>query len=299
MDWRGFFLLAVVMLLVLSNICKAMAQSSGESSVTTDEGTTTLTEGTTTIRVLSFNIHHGEGIDGVLDLERIVSVISQSGADVVALQEVDVHFRERSGFEDQAKKLAESLGMYYIFGANIDLEPLQPGAPRRQYGNAVLSKYPILYHQNYHLSSLGQEQRGLLEAVIDVDGTQLCFYSTHLGTVEQRLTQVNELLEITGKRAGPKIIAGDFNSVPGSDPIKTMATVYKNVFADMTVYTAPSNWPTSQIDHIFTSDDLLVVEAQVVRINQVASDHFPIMATIALRQASAPDSPIDNGTNRL
>jgi endonuclease/exonuclease/phosphatase family metal-dependent hydrolase len=243
---------------------------------------------------MSFNIHHGEGTDGVLDLERIANVISSSEADIVGLQEVDKHFRQRSNFEDQAKWLAEKLGMHYVFAANLDQDPYNPGEPRRQYGTAVLSKYPILESHNYFLSSFGQEQRGLLETLINVKGNRIHFYTTHLGTVEQRQTQVEEILEITGKRDGIKIITGDFNSVPTSLPIRTMTSVYKDGFAGTNVYTAPSNKPTSRIDYIFTSADVNLTDPRVVTVNPAASDHLPVIGTIVLKR----ETPFDNGAAR-
>lgn len=73
--------------------------------------------------VMSYNIHHGVGIDGQLSLQRIADVIRDSGAEIVGLQEVDRHYGERSDFKDQAKELADLLGYHYAYGANLDLEP--------------------------------------------------------------------------------------------------------------------------------------------------------------------------------
>ena len=87
-----------------------------------------------TLSVLSYNIHHGVGGDGRLDLDRIAAVIRDSGADVAALQEVDRHWSARSGLADQAKELARRLRMHHAYGANLDRAPAEPGQPRRQYG---------------------------------------------------------------------------------------------------------------------------------------------------------------------
>lgn len=182
--------------------------------------------------------------------------------------------------------------MYYVFGANLDQDPLTPGAPRRQYGTAVLSKYPILESQNYHLSSFGLEQRGLLETKINVKGNHIYFYTTHLGTVEQRLPQVNEILQITGSRSGTKIVTGDFNSVPGSAPIQAMKTVFKDGFADQNnTNTAPSNSPNARIDYIFTTNDITLINKEAFKGNPVASDHLPIVGTVVLTR----EHPFLNG----
>src|SRR5215469_11464837 len=135
----------------------------------------------TTVTVMSFNIHHGQGTDGVVDLERIARVIRASGADIAGLQEVDRNFAERSNWTDQAAELAGLLDWHVAYGANIDLSPPAPSRPRIQFGNAVLSRYPIARWENTLLfRSPGEEQRGLLHAEVDVPGLPLHVYVTHL-----------------------------------------------------------------------------------------------------------------------
>ena len=119
------------------------------------------------LTLLSYNIHGGVGLDGVLDLERIAEVVDDSGADVVALQEVDRFRREQSAFEDQPGALAQRLGMHLAYAANLDDEPAHPGAPRAQYGTALLSRLPLESSTNTLLPCFeGSEQRGLLEATV-------------------------------------------------------------------------------------------------------------------------------------
>jgi endonuclease/exonuclease/phosphatase family metal-dependent hydrolase len=84
------------------------------------------------IRVMSYNIHHGQGIDDRLDLARIAAEIRESRADIAGLQEVDRHWSERSDLADQAVELARELAIHVVYGANLDLDPLNPGEPRRQ-----------------------------------------------------------------------------------------------------------------------------------------------------------------------
>ncbi|WP_299092807.1 endonuclease/exonuclease/phosphatase family protein [uncultured Metabacillus sp.] len=156
---------------------------------------------TVNVKVMSFNIHHAEGIDGVLDLERIAKIIEDADAEIIGLQEVDNHWSERSNFQDQAKWLAERLGMYYTYAANLDRDPLNEGDPRRQYGTAILSKYPIISSENHLLTKIGNtEQRGLLDAMINVKGNHLHFFNTHLAlTSAEREIQVNEIHAIASK----------------------------------------------------------------------------------------------------
>ncbi len=254
------------------------------------------------IKVMSYNIHHGEGTDAILDLKRIAEVIKQSDADIIGLQEVDNHFSQRSNFEDQAKWLANYLGMHYAYAANLDYEPLQEGDHRRQYGTAVLSKYPILSSQNHLLTNIPYpvnptEQRGLLETVINVKGNHIHFYNTHLDhrRSEQRNLQIREILDIAKQKEGTKIFAGDFNAAPKSAEILKMTAQYKDVFAELGQnedYTIPADKPTSRIDYIFTSEDVKIRTGEVI--DTLASDHLPITAELVLTKKT----PFNNGVGK-
>jgi len=103
------------------------------------------------VRAMSFNIHHGVGIDDRLDLQRIADVVNTEDADIVGLQEVDRYWSARSDFVDQASWLARALNMHVVYGANLDLDPSTPDAPRRQYCTAILSDAPILEWDNTYL----------------------------------------------------------------------------------------------------------------------------------------------------
>jgi endonuclease/exonuclease/phosphatase family metal-dependent hydrolase len=126
------------------------------------------------IRVLSYNIHHGEGIDRKLDLERIARVILSVKPDLVALQEVDRN-TDRTNKIDQPAELARLTKMHVAFGGNIEF---QGG----QYGNAVLSKSPIRRHKNHVLPNLDDgEQRGVLEVEVEfAKGLPIVLFATHL-----------------------------------------------------------------------------------------------------------------------
>ncbi|WP_249365663.1 endonuclease/exonuclease/phosphatase family protein [Cytobacillus citreus] len=243
-------------------------------------------EKTIHVKVMSYNIHHAVGEDNVLDLERIASVIENSGAEIIGLQEVDNHWSERSDFENQAKWLADRLDMHYTYAANLDQDPLNPGEPRRQYGTAVLSKYPIIKEKNYPLTKIGHtEQRGLLETVINVKGHHLNFYNTHLAlTTAEREVQIKEMIEIAGETNGPKVIMGDLNAKPDSNEMQPLFSQYKDAFADQNdAYTIPASKPTSRIDYIFTSNEIQTANAEVI--STLASDHLPIIAELTLDQS--------------
>ncbi|CAG7653874.1 endonuclease/exonuclease/phosphatase family protein [Paenibacillus allorhizosphaerae] len=236
-----------------------------------------------TLKVLTYNMHVGIGMDNVLDLKRVGDVLAASGAEVIGLQEVDKHWAERSKFEDQAKWLADYLKFHYAFGANLDRAPLKPGEQRRQYGTAILSKYPItdskntLLPSNLKASERG-EQRGILRATIDVGGTPIHYYSTHLGlSAEERKGQTTEVVKLVGAQGGNAIIVGDLNAAPYSDEIKNLSAAFRDAFADKTnTYTFPADNPRIRADYIFYTPGLQLKSAEVIR--ALASDHIPATA---------------------
>lgn len=247
------------------------------------------------LKVMSFNMHHAVGEDDVLDIERIAKIIEESNTDIVGLQEVDNHWSSRSDFQDQAKLLAERLGMFYTYAANLDNEPLNDGDERRQYGTAILSKYPILSSENHSLTKIGNtEQRGLLEATINVKGNHLHVYNTHLAlTPAEREIQINEVVKIANQSAGPKVIVGDLNATPESNEMKSLYDHYLDVFADQpTAFTYSAENPTKRIDYIFTSNNIETVSAEVIQ--SLASDHLPITAEIVLDR----EQPFLNGNKK-
>jgi endonuclease/exonuclease/phosphatase family metal-dependent hydrolase len=256
---------------------------------------------TVPIKVMSFNIAHGLGMDNVVDLERTATVIEQSGAEIVGLQELDRHFTERSAFVDQVDWLSNRLGMYSAFGANLDLEAADPNRPRRQYGNAVLSKHPIKYAENHLLTKVvspiaNSEQRGILEVVLEVKGTYLSFFNTHLSLKEEELkVSIDEILGIMAKSSFPKIITGDFNAGPDHLQIKRLENHYSDAFLKMgkgNAYTYPAPHehdgvhlkPVTRIDYIFTDQNLEPEQAAVIETS--VSDHLPITAELVLSRTA-------------
>lgn len=250
------------------------------------------------VKVMSFNIAHGMGMDGKVDLERTARVIEESGATIVALQEVDRYFSNRSSYIDQVEWLAERLGMYAAYGANLNQAADNNERPNRQYGNATLSLYPIKYAENHFLTQVvtevyNNEQRGVLEAVIEVDGTYLKVLNTHLSLKDEELeVSVQELLDIAGKSHFPKIIAGDFNAPPSHRHLHSLHRLMTDVFlkaknGDANTYPSPyensetgeSFRPMTRIDYIFADHGFDVHSAQTIE--TAASDHLPIAAELA------------------
>jgi endonuclease/exonuclease/phosphatase family metal-dependent hydrolase len=238
------------------------------------------------LRVATFNIHHGVGLDGVLDLARIAATVERTGADVVGLQEVDRHWSERSNFVDQATWLAEVLDMHLAFGANLDLDPPAPGAPRRQFGTAILSAYKIRAWTNTLLPRpLGGEQRGLLEGQIKVRGIPVRVFNTHLqhDSQAERLAQVGRIRQVLATANESVVLLGDLNATPATPEIAGLTDLLVDAWVTAGVgdgFTFDAATPHARIDYVMSSGNVVARTAAVVTTD--AADHLPVVADLAL-----------------
>ena len=243
---------------------------------------------TSALTVMTYNIHQGRDADGVLDLDRVAAAIRAQEADLVALQEVGRHWSADSAFRDQAADLGEQLAMEFVFGANLDRDPPQPGAPRRQYGTAILSSWPILESRNILLprASSATEQRGLLLADVEVDGARFRLHNAHLGvSAQDRELQVVAILAEVDKTTRPHALAGDFNAPPTAPELAPLFERLRDAWtlaADGDGFTFPASEPTVRIDYVLVSADLTVSTARVPA--ELSSDHRPLVAELALAQ---------------
>jgi endonuclease/exonuclease/phosphatase family metal-dependent hydrolase len=230
----------------------------------------------------TYNIHHGAGIDGRLDLERVAGEIERGGADVVGLQEVDRHWSSRSELVDQAGWLGERLGMHVAYAANLDLDPLEPGQPRRQYGTAVLSRFAILSSRNTLLPRpLGGEQRGLLETVLNVRGVRVRFADTHLqhNSAVERLAQTQRIAELLADAQEPTILVGDLNATADAPELAPLWPLFEDAGA-AAGNTYPAEAPDRRIDYVLVTPDVDARDAEVLA--SPASDHLRLTAGLVV-----------------
>lgn len=231
------------------------------------------------LTVLSYNIHHAEGVDGKLDVERIANIIKSVTPDLVALQEVDRKTKRVKNM-DQPMELSLQTGMDIVFGKTIDY---QGG----EYGIAVLSRLPIDAYEVYPLPSpVQREPRALLELKLNLpEGypSPLYFYCTHLDHVREdvnRIAAVNHISEIVQKIGdAPALLAGDINDVRGSTTLDLLTQDWEIAGEEM--YTIPVGKPQRQIDFIFSRPEgrWRVVDVRVLD-EKTASDHRPILAEL-------------------
>lgn len=251
-------------------------------------GTQTLASAAATkssgFRAATFNIHHGEGTDAVLDLERIARNIEAMNLQLVGLQEVDRHWSDRSDFVDQPAWLAKRLGMRYVYAANLDLDPLQPGQPRRQYGTAILSNWRIVSSRNTYLPKYdGHEQRGLLEAVVEAPFGRVRIACTHLqhNDAAERQEQANAIADLLAENPLPTILVGDLNAVPSAPEILTLTKEYDDAWVEAGQgdgFTYSAEDPHARIDYLLASGTVHATAAEVWTADPAASDHLPVVS---------------------
>ncbi|HEY9262103.1 endonuclease/exonuclease/phosphatase family protein [Chitinophaga sp.] len=240
----------------------------------------TLFAQTQKVKVLTYNIHHGENMKQVLDLQGIANVILATNPDLVALQEVD-SATDRTGQTDQLKVLASITGMYTYFVKALDLGG-------GGYGTGILSRYPIENGTTMPLpSTKGNEPRAAGIVTIKLPGdSSLRFVTTHLDAGKQatdRVAQANALADYFRETGIPTILAGDFNALPASKEI----TVLKHVFTDATSQmgpTFPSDSPRIKIDYIMVTPKhkWTITGARIIE-ETVASDHRPVLCELELK----------------
>jgi endonuclease/exonuclease/phosphatase family metal-dependent hydrolase len=235
-----------------------------------------------TLRVLTYNIHHAEGVDKKLDIPRIANIIKATEADLVAVQEVDFKTK-RTGNVDTPAELAKLTGMHVYFAKAMDY---QGGA----YGQVLLSKHPLTDTRTHPLppTEQGVEPRIMAEARLKIGDQSIAFFGTHLDhqNESRRLKQVEEIARITASLKDDTIalLAGDLNARPDSAPIATLLRNWTDPSAGKGLLTIPADKPKSQIDYVLyrPKDRLRATEVKVLE-EPVASDHRPVLAVFEIQ----------------
>jgi endonuclease/exonuclease/phosphatase family metal-dependent hydrolase len=234
--------------------------------------------GQATIRVASYNIRHGLGMDGVVDLERVAEVLGGLDADVITLQEVDNGVL-RTGGVDQAARLGRLLGMRAFHGA---FRAYQGG----EYGMAILTRLPVREVRNHSIPPGPLGALTVLEVRVvagpeapDVSVVGVHFYRSP----EERLAQADSVTRIFGSVGRPVILAGDFNSRPGSLVIRRLRESWRRLPKEGDRFTFPADAPDREIDHVFVRPPGVfeVVASRVVD-ERLASDHRPVVVQLRL-----------------
>jgi endonuclease/exonuclease/phosphatase family metal-dependent hydrolase len=230
------------------------------------------------VKIMSYNVHSGFAMEGEHDLEAIAKVIEDSGADIIALQEVS-RVRLMDGAVDIPSWLSRRLDMPVVFRGTE--EPI--------WGNAILSRYPIVESGWGELPLAGKlMERGFVWARIDVGGPEpLLVIDTHLHHIGPdtlaRQEQVPVLLQFWNDQ-GYSVLLGDLNATPDSPEMKLIFDAgLLDSWSEAGVgsgYTSNARDPHQRIDWIWHTDDLTTVEVEVLQTQ--ASDHLPVLATLGV-----------------
>jgi endonuclease/exonuclease/phosphatase family metal-dependent hydrolase len=252
------------------------------------------------LRVVSYNIHTGIGSDGALDLARTAQVLDSFDADVIGLEEVDVHWADRSAWRDQARDLAAALDMRVFFAPIYSLDPLRPTEPRREYGLAILTDLPVVGTQNHHLTRLSTQGTdpvpepapGFPEVVVQADGARVHVYATHLdyrADPTVRAAQVADTLAILDQdpAGAQQVLLGDFNAEPDAPelaPLWERLTDSWAVAGQGAGLSYPAVGPVKRIDYVTHSSNVRTESVEVL--DTAASDHRPVVADLVVRRGA-------------
>ncbi len=235
-----------------------------------------------TLTVMTYNIHHGEGMDGKIDMMRIADVIESVSPDLVALQEVD-HITRRSNGVNQAAEVGHLTGMNYAFGKAMEFEG-------GFYGLAVLSRSLIDGKKTHTLPfSPGHEPRIVLEIKIRHEGETITFFNTHLDHITDspdRMAAIKSIESLVEKNPNQSIIlAGDLNALPNSNEIERLRKHWMIAGDAAELESFPSSDPNRLIDYIAVRpEERWKVHSTRVIPEKAASDHRPIVSEIELVQ---------------
>jgi endonuclease/exonuclease/phosphatase family metal-dependent hydrolase len=233
------------------------------------------------VRVCTYNIHRGRGLDGRTRLERIAGVLAGIDADIIALQEVIGASPLKAG---QAAELGAALGMGWVMAPTRHLRTAL-------FGNVVLTRFPVRHHVQYDLTWKTCEHRGVQRVDVALGDDTLHFYNVHLGTsLLERRNQAARLATLVNDRrvTGPKIILGDFNEwARHLGATDLLAERLQSI--DLSKHlsrrrTYPGFFPILHLDHIYYEGEVEVLKVTLPkdRMAKMASDHLPLVADLQI-----------------
>jgi len=254
------------------------------------------------VRLVTFNIHHGVGPDGRHDLARVAQLLAGADADVVCLQEVDRHFGPRSEGVDQALLLSRALDLQLAYGPSVD-EPGTSGRggrprdddDRRQYGNALLSRLPILVTDVHPLPG-GGEPRTAMRTLVELDGAALWVTNTHLSprSATDRAAQAAAVAALHSDAMETGVVVGDLNADAGAPELDVLRERFTDAWHLAQARsdqggrfslrreqgrTHPVGHPRVRIDQVWVSSGVAVRDARVLD-GSAASDHHPLVVDL-------------------
>ncbi len=224
------------------------------------------------LTIATYNIHGAVGSDGRFAPARVARVLREMKADIIALQEVPLG---GSHWPNVLAMLQDAVGLVAVEGYTFSVGG-------RRFGNAILSRFPIVATRRIDISFGSREPRGALDADIYCHGHLLRIIATHLGLrAAERRAQINKLLQTFDTGEMPVILLGDVNEwFVWGRTLRRLVSHFQSVPAPATF---PARWPVFALDRIWIRPRHRLVQVQVhaSRIARMASDHLPLVAHIA------------------
>ncbi|NTS41842.1 endonuclease/exonuclease/phosphatase family protein [Flavisolibacter sp. BT320] len=222
------------------------------------------------LRLLSYNVRNGKGMDNVTDYDRTAAVIKKAGAQVVALQELDSATGRSQGV-DVLSVLAQKTGMHGVYGAAI---PYNGG----RYGVGILSREKPLRHYTVPLPGR-EEQRVLLVA----EYKEFVLFNTHLSlTEEDRTASISIINKEAVQFTKPIFLLGDLNAEPSSLFLSQLKKDWQLLSGEATTF--PATAPDKCIDYILGRNGKITVSHSEVMAEPMASDHRPVVVSLEVKK---------------
>jgi endonuclease/exonuclease/phosphatase family metal-dependent hydrolase len=236
------------------------------------------------LKLLTYNIHSGVGVDRRYDLDRIRKVLEEERPDIAALQEVDCR-TSRSSYEDQSKELATALSTNGFFSAT---RPIGSGS----FGMTVLSPFPVVRRKQYDLSyQPHREARSCVRIDLQVEPNAILHvFNCHLGLAMrerkfQRKQMLSDAILLSEDLHHPVVLMGDFNDRPISVVHRSLRRHFNDAYNAAGRYWGPTfkvGPIPIRLDHIYVGSSIRVLDCRVRTdaLTRVASDHRPVIATV-------------------
>lgn len=245
------------------------------------------------VRMMTYNIHRAIGVDRRFRPERIVEIVTHYAPDVLLLQEVD-EGAPRSREMDLGRDLAGALGYpHFVVGHNVSLR-------KGRYGNATLSRYPILRERNIDLTIDSRKRRGCQHTTIEIEKAhghphKMDVFNLHLGLgAQERVRQIGHLVRsrefVDLDPDQPSVVGGDFNDWRSllhpifTEILRFGSATHKGDSYNGVLRTYPSFSPRGGLDRLYYRGPIRAVTAHAcrLRLSKVASDHLPVIADFDL-----------------
>jgi len=232
------------------------------------------------IRVLSYNIHSGVGVDGEFSYQRIGKFLASQGADIVCLQEVDL----RDPSLDKADVIDDLKANY--FEHFIPAPAVKTAAG--YYGNAILSRYSPNTTRTVDISVEGQQARNIQQVNFDLKGTALTILNTHFGLqATERQFQFTQLIahlkQLEPSEKSNALLLGDFNEWrPITRSLRKLSALMTHIPMGATF---PNRLAIFKLDKAWRAENIDCLSAHVLKTQETRnfSDHYPISLECRIR----------------